>query len=313
MASKELKEKLTEYDMSQSETARQLDMSQQSFNQALMVNDVKHGLLECIAQNIGLSLSFFYPKMKTLPLRSYNKSLATTNSNISFPTTKGMKKALIFILFAIAFVSCSTSSESENEKAEVYSSYSFSVEPIDEKFKDKFWHTSDEAFLNIFKPTLVEEDGELTRDTIGLKTTKTNYRLVIQNSAAELEVKTNITMKERVSRCKKRWYVFKAGIYQVDGVDKYEVKQDGIYLVDSGEKYVNLDDFRSHASSEKVVISSEDITVRYTTIAKGPVSSDVFLVSKADTTYKCSRNTEKEIQLDMVLPQKQNCTVLKKE
>lgn len=61
MTGKELKVKLTGCGYSQSEIARRLDMSQQSFNQSLLVNDVKSGLLERVAQAINVPMSFFYP------------------------------------------------------------------------------------------------------------------------------------------------------------------------------------------------------------------------------------------------------------
>lgn len=83
MTGKELKEKLTECGVSQSEIARRLEMSQQSFNQALVVNDVKSGLLERIAQALGLSMSFFYPTDGNNAVASGNKSIAAINSSVT--------------------------------------------------------------------------------------------------------------------------------------------------------------------------------------------------------------------------------------
>lgn len=223
-----------------------------------------------------------------------------------------MKKALVLGMFAVAFASCSSSSESEEKKAEVYSSYDcLSAEPAN---GGEYWKWSiPNEVLEIFKPALLEEDGEQIKDTVNLKTTKTDYRLVLHHSVAELEVKTDAKMKARVLRGKKRWYVFTAGVYQVNGIDKYEVRQDGIYLVANGEKWATLSNFRYLDYSADVVVSSEDFTKRYTTIAKGSASSDVFFVSKSDTTYKCNRISDKEIQLDMVLPKEDDCTILEKE
>lgn len=226
-----------------------------------------------------------------------------------------MKKALILGLFAIALVSCSSSSEDEEEKAEVYSSYdNLSAEPANGGTDGEYWKESiPNEVLEIFKPVLMEEDGEQVRDTIDLKTTKTDYRLVLRHSVAELEVKTDAKMKARALRGKKRWYVFTAGVYQVNGIDKYEVRKDGIYLIANGEKWASLSNYRYLDYSSNVVVSSEDFTKRYITIAKGSVTSDVFSVSKADTTYKCSRISDKEIQLDMVSPKEYDCTILEKE
>ena len=61
MTGKELKAKLSGCGVSQSEIARRLDISQQSFNQSMLVNDVKSGLLERIAKAIDVPMSFFYP------------------------------------------------------------------------------------------------------------------------------------------------------------------------------------------------------------------------------------------------------------
>lgn len=224
-----------------------------------------------------------------------------------------MKRTLTIALLVLTLASCSSSSENEEDKVEVYSSYdNLSAEPADGENSNEYWKIPDEV-LDIFKPTLVEENGEQVRDTVNLRTTKTDYRLVLRNSMAELEVKTNAKMRARVLQGKKRWYVFKAGVYQVNGVDKYEVKEDGIYLVGSLDKLVRLNDFRYLDYSSDVVISSEDFTKRYTTIAKGSASTDMFFVSKADTTYKCSRISDEEIQLDMVMPKEWDCTILEKE
>lgn len=86
MTGKELKAKLADCGVSQSEIARRLEMSQQSFNQALVVNDVKSGLLERIARSLGLSMSFFYPSEGHNAVASGNKSVAAINSNVSSPT-----------------------------------------------------------------------------------------------------------------------------------------------------------------------------------------------------------------------------------
>lgn len=224
-----------------------------------------------------------------------------------------MKVALTIALLSLSFVACSSSSESEEDKGEVYSSYDcLSTEPADGVIGNEHWKIQDDV-LDLFKPTIVEEDGDVVRDTIDLKSTKTDYRLVLRHSTAELEVKTNAKMKARVLRGKNRWYVFKAGIYQVDGVDRYEVKQDGIYFVANGEKWASLTNFRYLDYSADIVVSSNDFTKNFTTIAKGSASANTFIVSKADTTYRCSRISDKEIQLDMVSPKEWDCTVLEKE
>ena len=81
MTGKELKTKLSACGVSQSEIARRLDMSQQSFNQSLIVNDVKSGLLERIASAIGVDMSFFYPMDSSSAVASGNGSVAVTGNN----------------------------------------------------------------------------------------------------------------------------------------------------------------------------------------------------------------------------------------
>lgn len=83
MTGKELKLKLSECGVSQSEIARRLEMSQQSFNQSLLVNDVKSGLLERIAQALGLSMSFFYPVEGNNAFANGDKSVAAINSSVT--------------------------------------------------------------------------------------------------------------------------------------------------------------------------------------------------------------------------------------
>ena len=90
MTGKELKTKLSACGVSQSEIARRLDMSQQSFNQSLIVNDVKSGLLERIAAAIGVDMSFFYPSEGNNAVASGDNSVAAIQSTV----TQGDSKVL---------------------------------------------------------------------------------------------------------------------------------------------------------------------------------------------------------------------------
>ena len=83
MTGKELKTKLSVCGVSQSEIARRLDMSQQSFNQSLIVNDVKSGLLERIASAIGVDMSFFYPAEGNKAVASGDNSVAAIQSTVT--------------------------------------------------------------------------------------------------------------------------------------------------------------------------------------------------------------------------------------
>lgn len=80
MTGKELKTKLSACGISQSEIARRLDMSQQSFNQSLIVNDVKSGLLERIASAIGVDMSFFYPTEGSVSIAGNNNISGNNNA-----------------------------------------------------------------------------------------------------------------------------------------------------------------------------------------------------------------------------------------
>lgn len=80
MTGKELKIKLSACGVSQSEIARRLDMSQQSFNQSLIVNDVKSGLLERIASAIGVDMSFFYPTEGSVSIAGNNNISGNNNA-----------------------------------------------------------------------------------------------------------------------------------------------------------------------------------------------------------------------------------------
>lgn len=60
MTGKNLKELLLALNISQANMAKQLGLSQQSFNQALSAADIKTGLLERIAQVLDVLVSNFY-------------------------------------------------------------------------------------------------------------------------------------------------------------------------------------------------------------------------------------------------------------
>lgn len=62
--------------LSQSELARQLGMSQQSFSQMLSASDIKSSLLERIADVLGVKMSFFYPEDGTTVVASGDGSSA---------------------------------------------------------------------------------------------------------------------------------------------------------------------------------------------------------------------------------------------
>ncbi len=222
-----------------------------------------------------------------------------------------MKNALMIAVLAFSLASCSSSSENEEDKPEVYSSYDcLSVEPTT-SIPDEFYQIPN-SVIDIFKPTL-EESSELVKDTLDLKATSTDYRLVLRSSLAELVVDTRADMKARELRKKRSWYVFKAGIYQESGIDKFEVRGDGIYLIANGQKIVPLTNFCLTQGVSNEIVSEKDFTKKFRTVAKGSASANTFMVSKADTTYRCSRMSDKEIQLDMVSPKEWDCTILEKE
>ena len=96
MTGKELKTKLSACGVSQSEIARPLDMSQQSFNQSLIVNDVKSGLLERIASAIGVDMSFLYPMDSSSAVAAGKGSVAVTgNNNVAGNVTMGDNTAVL--------------------------------------------------------------------------------------------------------------------------------------------------------------------------------------------------------------------------
>lgn len=94
MTGKELKTKLSACGVSQSEIARRLDMSQQSFNQSLIVNDVKSGLLERIASAIGVDMSFFYPADNQKAVASGDNSVAAIQSTVTQCDSKVLQERI---------------------------------------------------------------------------------------------------------------------------------------------------------------------------------------------------------------------------
>lgn len=83
MTGEELKNLLAESGVSQSEFARRLGMSQQSFNKALTVADVKSGFLEKIAAALGKDMSFFYQAVGVVQIgdnSTYNNQQGDNNN-----------------------------------------------------------------------------------------------------------------------------------------------------------------------------------------------------------------------------------------
>lgn len=83
MTGKELKTLISGCGVSQSEIARRLGMSHQSFNQCMIVKDVKSGLLEKVAAVLGVDMSFFYPIKSNKAIASGDNSVAAIQSTVS--------------------------------------------------------------------------------------------------------------------------------------------------------------------------------------------------------------------------------------
>ena len=109
MTGQELKARIAACGISQSEIARRLGMSQQSFNQGLNVPDIRTGLLERIAEATGKPLSYFYPaasatitnESSELHVRNNNGVVSGTN-NVSISTGQDTQKLVEMLVEANA-------------------------------------------------------------------------------------------------------------------------------------------------------------------------------------------------------------------
>ena len=76
-----LKEVIRKSKISQSEIARQLDMSQQSFNKMLSSNDVKSSLVERIASILHVTMGEIYGEAKEQSAVATGNAIAVTGNN----------------------------------------------------------------------------------------------------------------------------------------------------------------------------------------------------------------------------------------
>lgn len=76
-----LKEVIRKSKISQSEIARQLDMSQQSFNKMLSSNDVKSSLVERIASILHVTMGEIYGEAKEQSAVATGNGIAVTGNN----------------------------------------------------------------------------------------------------------------------------------------------------------------------------------------------------------------------------------------
>lgn len=84
MTGNRLKEILYEKKVSQSQIAKLIGVSQQSFNQMLAAADIKSSLLERIAEALGENMSLFYPMIQTSLTISESGGVSIAgNNNIS--------------------------------------------------------------------------------------------------------------------------------------------------------------------------------------------------------------------------------------
>ena len=89
MTGQELKARIAACGISQSEIARRLGMSQQSFNQGLNVPDIRTGLLERIAEATGKPLSYFYPAASATITNESSELHVHNNSGVVSGTNNG--------------------------------------------------------------------------------------------------------------------------------------------------------------------------------------------------------------------------------
>ena len=89
MTGQELKARIAACGISQSEIARRLGMSQQSFNQGLNVPDIRTGLLERIAEATGKPLSYFYPAASATITNESSELHVRNNSGVVSGTING--------------------------------------------------------------------------------------------------------------------------------------------------------------------------------------------------------------------------------
>ena len=89
MTGQELKARIAAFGISQSEIARRLGMSQQSFNQGLNVPDIRTGLLERIAEATGKPLSYFYPAASATITNESSELHVRNNSGVVSGTNNG--------------------------------------------------------------------------------------------------------------------------------------------------------------------------------------------------------------------------------
>lgn len=84
MTGNRLKEILYEKKVSQSQIAKLLGVSQQSFNQMLAAADIKSSLLERIAEALGENMSLFYPvEPANVTISDHGGVSIAGNNNIS--------------------------------------------------------------------------------------------------------------------------------------------------------------------------------------------------------------------------------------
>lgn len=81
MTGKALKDILVGYNISQSEIARQLGISQQSFNQMLSSADVKTSLLERIAVILNSPISNFYADINDATATNHSIAISGHNNH----------------------------------------------------------------------------------------------------------------------------------------------------------------------------------------------------------------------------------------
>lgn len=98
MTGERLKTLLSTYKVSQSEIARKLGLSQQSFNQMLSASDVKTSLLERISNVIGVPISRLYDAMCCPPSASDDEIYGTQPDKSQKKESESVKDERIKLL-----------------------------------------------------------------------------------------------------------------------------------------------------------------------------------------------------------------------
>lgn len=215
------------------------------------------------------------------------------------------RKVNIFLLIAapLSFLACQKSSEEGGKDNNVSETYQ-DIWQDAPRVNNSDDYSLPKEFIEAFTPdTISEKQDELTVEEIWPDTIEVSGKDILTIKGNDAILCVEQTMPDHYENTVRQeifYLIFRRGDYSLGSTD-YSVKDDGIYRNLDGENVLKLENYRYKLYTQNEVISKRKISGKDSYIMQSS-ANDIMTFDKNDTTFRCSRLSDKEFLLEMIRP-----------